>query len=151
MTGPLDIPTCADCEMIGLTMPDLLVRMETELGVETTAAFLAEWGGRTYGIRRTAARGSGAAFDEVNAWLLEELGHGRVQIPFGPFAWKARLAWTIYNALAEGMSHDRIARAYGVAMRNVTNHRRRFEARGLLRNSPAQGSPIPRGHSTQGH
>ncbi len=150
MTGTLLIPTCADCEMIGLDMPELLVRMEAELGAETTAAFLAEWGGRTYGIRRTAARGAGEAFNEVNAWLLEEIGHGRVQIPLGPFGWQARLAWTIYSALTDGMSHDRIARAYGVGVRNVTNHRRRFEARGLLRNSPAQGSPIPRGQSTQG-
>lgn len=136
--------------MIGVDMPDMLVRMERDLGWDLAAAFLLDWAGRDYGIRKIAPR-TEVAHEEVNTWLQNEFVHGRIPIPLGPLAWQARLAWAIYNALAEGTSHDRIAKRFGCSVRSVTNHRRRYETRGLLRNSPAQGSPIPRGQTTQGH
>ena len=139
MSIPTEIPTCADCAMIGFAVPQMLHDMEQATGPFSVRAFLLDFGGQQYGVRLKPARGN-RQHEAVNRWLLDRFGHGRMIIPTGPLALNARLAWAIYSGLSEGLSNNEVARRLNCTNRTVTRQRNRLESRGLLRNAPARNT-----------
>ena len=139
-TPHLLFPSCADCNRIGLPlMPAMLRDMERDIGAEPVRAFLLAYGGREFATR--AAR-SAAKNDETRAeaWMHTHFPGERVTIPKGPSATSARLAWTIYNRLAEGWSHTRIAAATGCHTRTVSSRHNLFRSLGILPVAPTSPS-----------
>lgn len=127
-TPHLLFPSRADCNRIGLPlMPELLRDMERDIGAEPVRAFLLAYGGREFATR-------------AEAWMHTHFPGERVTIPKGPSATSARLAWTIYNRLAEGWSHTRIAAATGCHTRTVSSRHNLFRSLGILPAAPTSPS-----------
>lgn len=126
----LAYPSCAECQSIGIAMPDILVRLEDAVGAEVLLPFLLDRGGREFGV--PVRPGGDDPHSAVTAWLRNEFGWGRLTIPRGPITHQARLAWTIYLWLRAERSLSEIARALNIHIRTVCNHKSRLTARGLL-------------------
>lgn len=134
-----EVDRCADCDMIGFAVPQILHDMEQATGPFSVRAFLLDYGGQQYGVRMTPARGK-RQHDAINRLLLDRFGHGRMVIPTGPLALNARLAWAIYSGLSKGLSNNEVARRLNCTNRTVTRQRNRLDSRGLLRNAPARNT-----------
>jgi len=116
--------------MIGLEMPQILLRMEMALDADLVRAFLSDCAGRDNGIQVASAR-SERAHEDVNTWLGDEGGHGRFLIPTGPTSSNARLARAIFSRLSQGETHGTIARALACHSCTIANHRRCFADQGV--------------------
>lgn len=127
-------PTCAECAGIGMPdMPPMLWDMEDDCGHEVLRAFLLAHGGQQIALAsKPLAETAGDPINTALRWLQGHVGHGRITVPAGPMAYRARLAWTIYHRLMQGQSLAEIAGALHVHTRTVSNHRARLVKIGAL-------------------
>ena len=128
-------PTCAECESIGVALPEWLPRMEAAVGVDATRAFLLRHAGR-----QVVVPARPAADDAPRDWLRRELGYGRLTVPMGPAARTHRQRWTALALLRDGRSLSQVAAAVNAHTRTVSKWRADLLQRGLLR-APTAGTP----------
>ncbi|MGB3313022.1 MAG: helix-turn-helix domain-containing protein [Albidovulum sp.] len=145
-TPHLLFPTCAECNRIGLpAMPGTLRDMERDLGPHVLRAFLMAHGGREYCVRATVPdTARPGPLGQADDWMRARFGAGRVNIPKGPAAQSARLAWTIFTRLAAGWSLARIAEATGCHTRTVSQRKKLFLDLGVLCPGRLPPTPQPR-------
>ncbi len=127
-------PTCAECAGIGLTdMPPMLWDMEDDCGHDVLRAFLLARGGRQVQVpSKLLQEKPGDAVNAALRWLQAHVGHGRITIPSGPMAYRARLAWTIYHRLMQDQSLAEISAALHIHTRTVSLHRARLIGIGVV-------------------
>jgi hypothetical protein len=141
MADDLEFPSCENCAAIGLYVAPMLRAMEAEIGVEETRAFLLAHGGRDYAIAARPPAQLPAALRPADAWLRAAKGPGRITLPLGPVARRARIAWTLYRVLAQGASLSGAAARCGCSLRTATGWRARLTRDGLLAPAPAARTP----------
>lgn len=135
LTPHLLIPTCAQCDEIGLReMPELLCDIEAAFGFDVLKAFLFAYGGGEYYVKvlPTVATKQSDLWP-LHLWLKQRLYGGKITIPMGNIALITRVAWTIAMRLREGWSLATIARAVGCDTRTVSMHKKRLIKIGWLR------------------
>lgn len=125
-TPNLLFPTCAECEAMGIPMPEMLSQMEAALGFDVFRSFLLKHSGQQLCIR---VRPEG---DAVQEWLNKNAGWGRIIIPRGPSKTTARAQWTALAMLREGRSLRETSRAVNVHHRTVSKWKTNFIDLGLL-------------------
>lgn len=121
----LEIPSCSECEKIGIEMPDLYNRMERDLGADALRAFLSSYGGQQFAVPVKPSN------DAAPEWLRRNLGFGNITLPLGPVGVNARIAWAIYELLKSGASIAKCANATGCHERTVSEHKARLQCMGL--------------------
>ena len=121
----------------------MLWDMEDNCGHEVLRAFLLAHGGRQLNIpSRPLTAAPDNRLNTALRWLQGHVGHGRITVPAGPMAYRARLAWTIYHRLTQGQSLAEIAGALHIHTRTVSQHRARLVKIGAL--PEAIGAAQPR-------
>lgn len=136
-TPDLLFPTCAECESIGVALPDWLPAMEAALGFDAMRAFLHRHGGRQVVVPVSATTG-----DPTRDWLRRELGHGRLTVPLGPAARSLRQRWTALRLFRAGRSLSQVAAALNIHTRAASKWRADFRRRGLLRQPHPSGTSL---------
>lgn len=129
-------PSCAQCAGIGIEqIPEFLWALEDELGFDTLRVFLLAHGGRRCDIQK---RDGSKVIDELDrlgqayAFTRSYWGHGRIAIPLGPAARRARAAWTAFEHLKQGQSLQTVARLIGCNERQVSRQKAKFIEIGAL-------------------
>lgn len=135
LTPHLLIPTCIQCDQIGLReMPELLCEIEAEFGFDVLIAFLSINGGRQYCVKVMPTMATKQSdLWPLHLWLKQRLYGGKITVPMGNIALVTRVAWTIAVRLREGWSLSSIARAVGCDTRTVSMHKQRLTKIGWLR------------------
>ena len=127
-------PTCAECAGIGFTgIQDWLWDMEEDIGAGPFRAFLARHAGHELSLSRAPLPGEAPELVPAYAWLRDRFGPGRLMVPIGPAAHRARLAWTVFKLLDAGSSLASVARATGTSTRNILRHKTRLIQFGALK------------------
>lgn len=136
-TPHLLIPTCAQCDDIGLReMPELLCEIEGRFGFEVLKTFLLEFGGRDYCVTvRPRSDRTQPDLAHLNKWLRDRCVSGRIAVPLGNVSLQTRVAWTIAVHLRNGWSLAATAQAVACDLRTVSLHKQRLVKLGWLRAS----------------
>lgn len=118
---------------MGLHVAEMLHEMEADIGPETVRDFLLAHGGREFSIPvRPAIDPVPGRQLTATGWLAENVGWGRITLPKGPTAHRARVNYTVLTLRREGRSIGQIATAIGIHSRSVPAILKRLTGRGLL-------------------
>lgn len=132
LTPHLLIPSCADCAAMGIHVAGFLHDMEAAIGVDTLRDFLLTHGGREVLVPTgRKARSDPDTPTSALDWLTRNVGWGRLTIPKGPVAHRARVSFTVLTMRRDGKSIDQIAVATGIHSRSVSIILKRLAERGL--------------------
>jgi hypothetical protein len=126
-----DIPTCQQCQKIGVAVPDWMLAVEADLGADRLRAFLRAHAGTSYFIRKDGSEVSRER-DPVGHWLYWNIGYDKFNIPLGPMSWQARSAWKIYQLLLTGSPNRQVALQVGCSERHIQKHKKKLKELGLL-------------------
>lgn len=147
--APLLYPTCAECAGVGFKgIPEWLWDMEEDIGVTLFRAFMDRHGGCELSLAREPKASD--ALDvtpdlaPAYAWLHKRFGAGKLMVPLGPTALRARLAWTVFKLLEGGASLAEAARATGATTRAVSRYKSNLRRVGALKPPAAPSQRTPR-------
>ena len=124
----LPIPTCAQCEAIGIPIPPLYVEMEAALGAVALIDFVTRHGGREVTVPRRPT----SETHEALRWLSEEIGHGKMVMPRGPLARRARVRFAVFQMIRDGYSVPQIARHLDMHIRSISTIKQQLTDLGQL-------------------
>lgn len=132
---PSGLLSCAQLRRLGRHVPELLDRIETDLGPQAMWTLARSYGGRTASV----PSGSDAARTEfgrrcgpdIVAWFNREIGHGDMAIPLGPASHSNMRLAICLNALAKGISNAEVATKAGMSQRMVVRLKADLRRRGI--------------------
>lgn len=119
-----DLLSCAELRLLGRRAPELLERIEDELGADEMRRFAGSFGGTSISLSKAAAPSQNAVARRCGArlaqWLAREIGHGDITVPLGPTSHSNRALATLVRMFAEGASQSDVTRATGLSARVIS-------------------------------